>query len=61
MGDDQYGVFFYKGLMWIWVSESVGEVFGGFEINACIIPVPNSDSQIGWLGFTGRYMVQMAE
>ena len=33
------------------MSESVGEVFAIFEVEACGFPVSKSVIKIGWLGF----------
>ena len=31
LGGDHYGVYFFRDFGGIWVAESVGEIFGGFE------------------------------
>ena len=51
---------FYGGFCWIWMAESIGEVFSGFEGEACGFLASNSVSRIVWLGFVIKDMAQMA-
>ena len=51
---------FYGGFCGIWMAESIGEVFSGFEGEACGFLASNSVSRIVWLGFVIKDMAQMA-
>ena len=58
-GSDHCGVFLGGG-WWIWVAESIREVFGGFEGEACGFPTSVGVIQIVWVVFFGGELAQVA-